>query len=266
MPESERVVWLRIANGVASLSDAGARVWLEPAQTRKALGELLSVFPLTHVQVDVAALLRAADGADWAGLLGREARWRDLLRELALALGSAVRPPAVWGLGLPSPSGIAPIFGDTSERGVVKAGLQLASFLQAFREAHIGFVAVDLGEAVNPGEARALAPIFRNSEMYGWRRAVCLPDLTAVGALPGAEIALVDGARVSELSPAWERGELLGGGLCGGFWDGEELEKPAPRRFVLYGTIPEGTPPRAIVHAGRTLRSWIEQRPSAGSV
>jgi hypothetical protein len=259
MPEPERAVWLRVANGVNSLSEAGARVWLEPAQTRKALGELLGVFPATHVQIDLSALAYAGDAdGGWGALLSRVGRWPDLLKELALALGSAMRAPAVWGLGLPSPGALAPILGDASERGVLKAGLQLASFLQVFREAQIGFVAVDVSDPPNPGEPRALAPIFRNSEMYGWRRAICVADLRAAAATcMGAEIALVQTARIAELCPAWEGGDLVGGGLCGDFWKGGELEKPAPRRFLLYGAIPEGTPPRALVQAGRMLRAWM---------
>ncbi len=258
MPDPARAVWLRVANGVESLSDAGSAVWREPAQTRKALGELLGVFPVTHVQLDLAALVAAGDPAgDWGSFLARQGKWSELLNELALAVRSAIRAPAVWGLGLPAPSVVAAALGDTSERGTLKAGLQLASFLQAFRESHISFVAVDRAEPPQSGEARALTPILRNSEMYGWRRAICVANLDAVTEQLGADVVLAAEAKLAALCPAWERGEPVGGGLGSEFWQGGQFGVPAPGRFLLYGEVPRGITPRSIVESGRTLRAWM---------
>ncbi len=259
MPDPARAVWLRVANGVESLSGAGSRVWHEPAQTRKALGELLGVFPVTHVQLDLAALVGAGDApGDWAAFLTRQGNWGELLPELALAVHSAVRAPAVWGLGLPAPATVAAALGDTSERGTLKAGLQLASFLQAFRESHISFVAVDRAEPPQAGDARALTPIFRNSEMYGWRRALCVVDLeSSKEQRLGADVVLAADTAVAALCPVWERGEPVGGGLGKEFWGAGEFGVPAPPRFLLYGEVPHGITPRSIVESGRTLRAWM---------
>jgi hypothetical protein len=253
----EQAVWLRVASGVESLSEAGVRVWRDPARARKALGELLGVFPATHVQVDLAALLRGEAEPSWAALLARDGPWGELLNELVLALGSALRPPAVWGLGLPSPKVVAASLGDESERGVVKAGLQLASFLQVVRAAPIGFVAVDVGILPASADRRAINPIFRNGEMYGWRRAVCVEGLESLPTpRPDGEIALAQTDDLPALCSLWERGELVGGGLGARFWAGEPFERTAPPRFLLYGSVPEAVAPRAIVEAGRQLRAW----------
>src|SRR5439155_574942 len=122
-----------------------------------------------------------------------------------------VRGRAVWGVGLPGPAEVAETFGDASERGVLKAGLQLASFLQGFREAGIGFVAIDLTGAGVP--AKAVAPIFRNAELYGWRRAAVVRDESGSGC--GADISLV-----------------VRDGLSAGFWNGEEPFLPPSGRSL----------------------------------
>lgn len=251
----DRSVWLQVAHGVESLAEGGGGVWREPAAVRKALGELLGVFPATHVQVDLAALLRAPEtGTGWASLLGRSGAWGTLLAELALAISDAVRPPAVWGLGLPGPQTVAASLEDASERGVLKAGLQLASFLQTFREARVGFVSVDLRGTEPGGVERALASVFRNSGMYGWLRAVCVDGIEALGSSRmGAEVILLSDAGISELRPLWERGEPVGGGLGDAFWAGQGLAGSLPQRCLLYGEIPEGISPKAIVEAGRQL-------------
>jgi len=192
-------------------------------------------------------------------LLSRSGPWGAFLSELALAVSDAVRPPAVWGLGLPGSKPVAASLGDESERGILKAGLQLASFLQIFRESRVGFVSVDLSNTKPLGVERTIAPVLRNSEMYGWLRAVCVSDLGALGESPaGADVVLVRNAGLSELRPLWNRGESVGGGLSGEFWDGREFENGPPQKCLLYGETPEGISPKTIVEAGRMLRSWLE--------
>ena len=231
MAGADRSIWLRVANGVESLSGEGPRVWNEPPAVANALRELLSVLPITHVQIDLAALRRRHEPrAQWKAMLSREGDWNELLRELVAAVGDAVRDRAAWGLGLPGPDGVANELGDPSERGVLKAGLQLAGFLQGFREAGVGFVSVDLtGASVSE---KAVAPIFRNAQMYGWKRAAIVRDDSASAA--GAEVRLVD--RLSER-----------------LWTADE---PAPQGPTWFGEIPPGIEPASIVAAGRKLHGW----------
>ena len=237
MAGRERSIWLRVANGLEILSGQGRRVWNEPAAVRNALRELLSVVPVTHVQIDVSALRGRSDPpAEWRALLARAEDWDDLLRELVAATSDAVRGRAVWGIGLPGPTEVAESLGDASERGVLKAGLQLASFLQGFREAGIGFVAIDLTGGSVP--AKTVAPIFRNAELYGWKRAAVVRDESQSAC--GADISLV-----------------VRTGLSAGFWTGEESFAPALDAEIVFGEIPAGTEPAAIVTAGRGLRAWM---------
>ncbi len=251
----QRSVWLRVGAGIETLSGVGRNVWNEPAAGRNALRELLSVLPATHVQIDLAALRRRTDPpSDWKIVLSRGEDWLDLLRETAAANADAVRGRATWGLGMPSPAVVAVDLGDSSERGILKAGLQLAGFLQGFREAGLGFIALDLGGGVVPD--KAVAPLLRNAEMYGWRRAIVLPEVGEGS--PEGEIRLAAGQDFQSLTGRWERGELVGGGLDESFWSGQALPQPAPSRALLYGTIPEGLEAAAIVAAGRGLRAWME--------
>jgi hypothetical protein len=237
MASSDRSIWLRVANGVEILSGQGWKVWNEPPAVRNAVRELLSVVPVTHVQIDLSALRGRRDPpSEWKSLLTRADDWADLLRELVAATSDAVRGRAVWGIGLPGPTEVAESFGDASERGVLKAGLQLASFLQGFREAGIGFVAIDLTGAGVP--AKAVAPIFRNAELYGWRRAAVVRDESGSGC--GADVSLV-----------------VRDGLSAGFWNGEEPFSPPSGREIVFGEIPPGIEPAAIVAAGRSLKAWM---------
>jgi hypothetical protein len=250
----QRSFWLRVASGIETLSGLGRGVWNEPAASRNALRELLSVLPVTHVQVDLAALRRRSDPeSDWKTVLSRGADWADLLRETAAATADAVRGRAAWGLGMPSPAAVAAELGDSSERGMLKTGVQLAGFLQGLREAGLAFVALDL--ATGAVAEKAIAPLLRNAEMYGWRRAVVLGDIAQASA--GAEIRLAAGQDYQALAGAWERGELIGGGLDGAFWAGQALPQPAPARALLFGAIPAGLEAAAIVAAGRALREWL---------
>jgi hypothetical protein len=236
MAGADRSIWLRVGNGVEILSGQGRRVWYEPAAVRNAVRELLSVVPVTHVQIDVSALRGRSDPpAEWRGLLSRADDWDDLLRELVAAMSDAVRGRAVWGIGLPGPTEVAESFGDASERGVLKAGLQLASFLQGFREAGIAFVAIDLTGPSVP--AKTVAPILRNAELYGWKRAAMLRDESQSGC--GATVSLV-----------------VRNALSAGFWKGEESFAPASGTDVVFGEIPAGIEPAAIVAAGRSLKAW----------
>jgi len=249
----ERCVWVRAGSGVETLSGLGPATWNEPAVVRNALREMLSVLPVTHVQLDLAQLLGRTDPpSTWSSLLVRSGDWAGLLGETAAATADAVRGIADWGIGLPSPSVVAQTLGDASERGILKAGLQLASFLQGFREANVHFVAVELTAAAVPD--KVVAPIFRNAEMYGWRRAAVVDAVDqSVG---GAEIRLVQGGAYTEVYESWQRGELVGGGLDAAFWAGEALPEPAPPRALLFGEIPVGADAAAIVAAGRRLTLW----------
>jgi len=250
----QRCVWLRVGSGVESLSGLGPAVWNEPAVVRNALREMLSVLPVTHLQLDLGRLLERSDPpSTWGSLLGRGADWAGLLGETAAATADAVRGIAEWGIGLPSPAVVAEELGDASDRAVLKAGLQLASFLQGLREAAVGFVAVDLSAASVPD--KVVAPLFRNAEMYGWHRAA------VVGAagqhVGGVEIRLVRGSGYAEVCEFWARGERVGGGLDGAFWAGETLPEPAPPQALLFGEIPAGTEAAGIVAAGRRLTLWL---------
>jgi hypothetical protein len=237
MAGADRSIWLRVANGVEILSGQGRKVWNEPAAVRNAVRELLSVVPVTHVQIDISALRGRSDPpAQWRALLARANDWDDLLRELTAATSDAVRGRAAWGIGLPGPTEVAESFGDVSERGILKAGLQLASFLQGFREAGIGFVALDLTGAAVP--AKTVAPIFRNAELYGWERAAVLHDDSQNAY--GASISLVAQS-----------------GLSAGFWNGEQSFTPGSGTNIVFGEIPAGIEPAAIVAAGRSLKAWL---------
>jgi hypothetical protein len=250
----QRSVWLRVGAGIETLSGVGRVVWNEPAAVRNALRELLSALPVTHVQIDLGSLRgRKHPTSEWKALLSRTEDWSELLRETGAAIADAVSGGTTWGLGLPSPAAIADELGDSSERGVLKAGLQLAGFLQGFREAGLGFIAIDL--AAGAAADKTVAPSLRNAEMYGWRRAVVLEKLDR--APGGAEIRLAAGQEFQTLAVAWGRGELVGGGLDRSFWQGHGLPRPAPPRALLFGAIPEDCEAAALVAAGRELRAWL---------
>ena len=255
----DRSIWLHVAPAIERLAIQGRKVWTEPAAVQKTLSEFLSVFPVTHVQIDLVALSRAhTESEEWGPLLSRAGQWGPLLNELTQAITAAVRSPVVWGLGLPGPQRIAASLGDISERGTLKAGLQLASFLQAFRESRISFVAIDLHDTEPANLERPIAPIFRNSAMYGWLRAVCIDNLTVrKGSLAGSEVTLVRDTEISALRPLWEAGEAVGGGLSDKFWNGGGFDNDLPRKCLLYGEVPEGISPKAIVETGRSLRTWV---------
>jgi hypothetical protein len=213
---------------------------------------MLSVLPATHLQIDLASLRRRTDPpAEWKVVLARGEGFGELLREMVQAIGDAVRGRAEWGIGFPGPAVVADSLGDVSERGVLKAGLQLASFLQGLREAGIGFVALDLVGAAVP--EKTLAPFFRNAEMYKWRRAAIRSDDAPIA---GADVRLVEALSYEALLARWQAGELVGGGLGAAFWAGEALP-PAPSRALLYGEVPFGVEAAAIVAAGRGLGSWL---------
>lgn len=250
--ELERTVWIRVGPGVETLSGMGPAVWNEPAAVRNALREMLSVLPATHLQVDLASLRGRSDPpADWKTVLARGGGFGELLGEMVQAVGDAVRGRAAWGLGFPGPGVVAEALGDVSERGVLKAGLSLASFLQGVRESGIAFVAVDLGAA--PVAEKTVAPFFRNAEMYGWRRAAVRTEDAPVS---GADVRLVEGLAYEAALAHWQVGDLVGGGLGAAFWSGEPLPQPPPSRALLYGAIPPGVEAAGIVAAGRALSSW----------
>lgn len=250
---NDRTIWLRVGAGVETLSGMGTAVWHEPAAVRNALREMLSVLPATHLQIDLGSLRRRTDPpAEWKALLARGEGFGELLGEMVQAIGDAVRGRAEWGIGFPGPVAVAESLGDVSERGLLKAGLQLASFLQGLREAGIGFVALDLAGA--PAPEKALAPFFRNAEMYKWRRAAIRSEDVPTG---GAEIRLVEALPYESLLPRWQAGELVGGGLGAAFWGGAPLPQPAAVRALLYGEIPLGVEAAAIVACGRSLSSWV---------
>lgn len=248
----DRSIWIRAGAGVETLSGMGPAVWNEPAAVRNALREMLSVLPATHLEIDLASLRRRSDpAAEWKTILGRGDGFGELLAEMVQAIGDAVRGRAEWGIGLPGPHVVAESLGDVSDRGVLKAGLQLASFLQGLREAGIDLVALDVtGAAV---AEKTVAPFFRNAEMYKWRRAVIRSEDEP---LAGAEIRLVETLAYAALLPRWEAGELVGGGLGPAFWSGEPLPQPAPPRALLYGEVPFAAEAAAIVAAGRGLSAW----------
>jgi hypothetical protein len=247
----DREIWIAAAAGVEALAGTSS-VWSEPARVRKELAALVGALPATHVAIELAAVIGPDVNGGWGPLLGRAGGWAERLPELVQAIASAVAGRAVWGLVLPGPGQVARALGDESERGLVKAGLQVAAFLQTVRESGQAFVAVD---APATAEERAVGPILKNAGLYGWARALRVPDLGETRT-PAADVWLVDEAAVADLVPLWAAGERVAGGLGRGFWDAPVLDGVAPARFALYGMIPAGTEPRAIVDAGRALRAW----------
>ena len=230
---SERTIWIRVGNGVEVLSGLGSAVWNEPAAVRNALRELFSVMPMTHVQIDLDRLRARRDPpAEWKAVLARSDDWGDLLRESVAAIGDAVRGRGQWGFGLPNPAVVAESLGDASERGALKAGIQLAGFLQVFREGGLGFVAIDL---TGPSVAdKAVSQVLRNAQMYGWRQAVMV---------------------ASPISPAPAEIQLVGEGVGRVFWSGGEPAEPLGD--LVYGEIPAGMEAAAIVDAGRRLKGVL---------
>ena len=235
MPVAAREIWLRVANGVAILSGRGRAVWNEPPAIASALRELLSVVPLTHAEIALEVLRhRQEPAADWRALLSREGDWAELLRETVAAVADAASGRAAWGFGLPNPADVAQSLGDASDRGLTKAGILLASFLQAFREARLDFVAVDLTRSQTSD--KVIAPVFRNAQMYGWKRVAIVLD--AAANVAGADVRLAGG----DALPA-------------SFWNGD-ANALAPERETIYGEIPSGIDAAAIVAAGRNLERW----------
>lgn len=257
MADQTRIIWLHVAAGVESLAN-GRQVWTQPAAVRQALAELLSVCPATHVQIDLGALVAAGqEPANWPAFLKKEAPWNELLPELTLAISDAITARS-WGLGLPALPLLAEALGDTSERGVLKAGMQAAAFLQNFRASSVSFVTLDWPQDVDARSGRCAAPIFRNSQMYGWQRAVCLTDQSGLAHAPQeVDLSLIKDFPLAEVRPLWTQGERVGGGLTKTFWTTPQLPSRAPSSYVLYGNIPEDITPQQLVEAGRTLHTWL---------
>lgn len=225
-----RRAWIGVRRGVESLAPRGEAVWTEPAAVRKALGELLGVLPAGEVEIDVAAWSGACGGG-WPAFLAPGGSFAGLLAELPAAIGSALPHGFRWGLRLPAPSALAAAIGEDSERARIKAGVQLAAFLQAFRGAPLGFVSLPLAAE----EERAAAPVLRNAGLYGWKR-VAIVAAPSAAAHAGIDVSLT-------------------AGLDEGFWKGGTPDAVAGD---FYAVIPAGTEPRAFVEAGRRLRAWLD--------
>jgi hypothetical protein len=262
---SDRNIWLRIGSGLGRLVDRGADIWLDPGVVRRALLELQGVFPATHLEISLPDVVgcAAADG-NWLAFLQGNGRWSELIAELSQAIGDAVRDPVAWGVGLPDPRVVAKSMGDESERGALKAGLEIASFLRRLRDSSLRFTVVQINDGEVAGIARAVAPILRNSQLYKWTRAIGVGGLERVATWQGqVEAVLVRSAELSALETAWRNDEPLGGGLSPAFWNGEwgaALQLPAS--FSLYGELPSDVTPKALVEAGRALRSRMQRNRS----
>jgi len=245
-----------VTNAVESIAGVGPGVWDNPALVRKTLGEIRGVLPATHAQIDVGALVhpRGVIGS-WQRLL--EGNCGQLLGEVTRAIDDAFQPPVTWGLSVPCPKKIATLLGDDTDRSVLKAGLQTAAVLRSFRNFRLGFVTVALNGSSFAGQERALAPILRNAQLYGWIRAFGVSSLAEVAqVLLEADAALVAESEMPQLEGFWEKGEPVGGALSAAIWKGQLLPPPAPTQFFLFGTIPAGTPAARIVEVGRAVRSW----------
>lgn len=256
MPLAGRSVWLRGERAVEGVGGLGPAIWSRPPEVRRAIAELAGVFPLTHLALDLDAIRGAAGPeASWKALLARAGGWNEHLAELVPAIGSALRTPCAFGFALPDPRRVAAELGDTSDRGALKAGLQVASFLQGLRAAGLAFVVVLLEGAPSPETARAVTPVLRNAGLYGWRRAVELPG-PDTPLPPEADLRLVPGTTLAVVEPAWSRGEEVGGGLES-VWTSEGLGGKAPPSLCLYGAPPARIDAAAMVAAGRRLREWM---------
>ncbi len=254
---ADHTVWGGVSPAVECLAGQGGAVWTNAALVRKTLAELLAVFPATHVQLDLAALIAARE-LDWSGLLTTVDPWPGLLQEFGLAVGSAVNEPRAWGLGLPGPTTLATALGDNTERGVLKAGVRLAGLLQLFRALPVGFVTVDLSSEDSASGTRSLRGIFRNAQLYGWKTAVRLDTLERREQMPRTnEVCLIEGVRPDQLQLLWSEGRLVGGGLYGEFWQTGRPACALPSRCLLYGTVPTDVTARALVEAGRGLQAWL---------
>jgi len=262
MAGGDRNIWLRVGIGLGRLVDRGADIWLDPGAVRRALLELQGVFPATHLEISLPDVVAsaAADG-NWPAFLQGTGRWSELIAELSQAIGDAVRDPVVWGIGLPDPRVVAKSLGDESERGALKAGLEIASFLRRLRESSLRFTVVQIADSEAAGIARALAPILKNSQLYQWTRVIGVAGMEQVAAWQGqVEAILVRSAELSALEPAWRSRQQLGGGLGPSFWKGEwSAALQLPECFSLYGELPPDVTPKALVEAGRGLRSRMQR-------
>ena len=258
MSLSGRSVWLRGERAVEGVGGLGPQIWSRPPEVRRAIAELAGVFPVTHLALDLDAIrVGAGPETTWKALLARGGGWNEHLGELVPAIASALRAPCAFGFALPDPRAVAAELGDASDRGTLKAGLQVASFLQSLRAAGLGFAVVLLDGAATPEVVRAVTPVLRNAGMYGWRRALELPTVDAP-LPPETDLRLVADANVAALEAAWNRGEEVGGGLEHA-WTDEGLRGKAPAAFCLYGSAPAGVDAAATVAAGRRLREWMSQ-------
>ena len=156
---------------------------------------------------------------------------------------------------------VAKSIGDESERGALKAGPEIASFLRRLRESSLRFTVVQIADSEAAGLARALAPILKNSQLYQWARVIGVAGMDQAATWQGqAEAILVRSAELSALGPAWRSGQQLAGGLGPSFWKGEwSAALQLPERFSLYGELPSDVTPKALVEAGRCLRSRMQR-------
>ncbi len=260
MADQDRNIWLRVGNGLGRLIDRGADIWLDPGAVRRAIVELQGVFPVTHLEVALSDAV-ANGGADgnWPALLRGTGRWNELLGELSQAIGDAVRAPASWGVGLPDPRIVARAAGDESERGALKAGLEIASFLRKLRESTLKFAVIQIADIEGAGIERAVSSILKNSQLYSWARAIAVSGIADASRWTGqAETILLRSAELQALESAWSKGERIAGGLDSSFWTGTSGAAPLPGRFLLYGELPADITPKAVVEAGRNLRSRMQ--------
>jgi hypothetical protein len=255
--EGTRVVWLRVGAGLASLA-GDDRLWSEPAAVRKALLELVGVFPATHVEIDLAAVRAARGDGAWEALLAASGEWKAHLAELCAAVGDALGGRAIWGIALPDPRAVS-AEGDASEKAALKSGLQLAGSLRHLRETSIGFVTVDVAAGAPSGLEKALAPTLRNAQLYGWGRAIAIGGPEEAERWASAvDAVLVRDAGVAALEAERQAGRRVVGGLDGRFWAEGRIDAAPPAGGLLFGILPPGIEAKQVVESGRELRGALE--------
>jgi hypothetical protein len=255
--EGPRVVWLRVGAGLASLA-GDDRLWSEPAAVRKALLELVGVFPATHLEIDLAAVRAAGGDGAWEALLAGSGEWKGRLAELCAAVGDALGGRATWGITLPDPRSVSSE-ADGSEKAALKSGLQLAGALRHLRETSIGFVTIDLAENPPHGLEKALAPTLRNAQLYGWGRAIAVGGAEEAERWASAvEAVLVRDVGVGALETERRGGLRVAGGLDGRFWLEGRLDAAPPPAGLLFGILPAGIEAKQVVDSGRELRGALQ--------
>lgn len=141
-----------------------------------------------------------------------------------------------------------------------RASMYMAELLRAFST--LGISAIVLSETNEiPFSLEELLnsyqPIINVANHYKWRLGIHLESTSIDIAVVNDKVDfyLNQSLGIEELSPFWEKGLSVGGGLNREFWKGNLQQKIEPNRGLLYGKIPADAEPETVLAQLKALQS-----------